>query len=233
MARCRNAARAIGANETRNLYADSAGRCQNPGCLKPVLVRAANSARVNVGEMAHIIAASLKGPRANSAIAPGLLALEQNLILLCLICHKIVDSQESAYPVELLRSWKNSHESRISNAFGARSFDRREEARSALEPFLRSNRATFEAFGPHSESSWDPLSDAVEIWRMRVREVIIPNNRMLLRVLDCNTHLLSPVEMMVLEKFRIHVDEFERKHVFGATSSMIPQFPDEMNSMLR
>ena len=232
MARCKNAARAIGSNEIRNLYADSAGRCQNPGCLKPVLVRAVNRMRVNVGELAHIIAASPKGPRANSALDPGVLALEGNLILLCLICHKIVDSQEVAYPVELLQSWKSSHEARILNAFGARSFDRREEARRVLEPLLRQNRATFEAFGPYSESSWNPLSDAVEIWATRVREVIIPNNRMILRLLDSNMHLLSPVETVVLERFRIHVDEFERKHVFGAISSSVPQFPEEMNELL-
>lgn len=233
MARCKNAARAIGANEIRNLYADAAGRCQNPSCLNPVLVKAANRARVIVGEMAHIIAASPKGPRANSVIDPSLLALEQNLILLCLICHKIVDSEAGAYPVELLKNWKSSHEARISTAFGACSFDRREEARSALESFLRSNQVTFEAFGPHSETAWNPLSDAVEVWRVRVREVIVPNNRMILKILDSNTHLMSSVEMVVLEKFRVHVDEFERKHVFGATSSLVPKFPEEMNEMLR
>lgn len=233
MARCKNAARAISSNEIRNLYADSAGRCQNPSCLKPVLVRTANKTRVNVGEMAHIIAASPKGPRANSAVDPSLLALEQNLILLCLICHKIVDSEEEAYPIELLKDWKSSHEARISTAFGAHSFERCEDARSAIESLLRSNRVTFETFGPHSETAWNPLSDAVEIWRVRVREVIIPNNRMILKVLDSNAHLLSSIEMMTLEKFRVHVDEFERKHVFGATSSSVPKFPEEMNEMLR
>lgn len=232
MVKCKNAARAIGANDVRNLYADSAGRCQNPSCLSLVLVRAVNNARVNVGEMAHIIAASPKGPRANSAINPSVLALEQNLILLCLICHKVVDSQEAAYPVELLRSWKSSHEERISGAFGVRSFDRREEARSVLEPYFRSNRATFVAFGPDSESSWNPLSDAVDVWRVRVREVIVPNNRMILRILDSNVHLLSSAEITVLEKFRIHVEEFERKHAFGATSSAVPRFPEEMNQIL-
>ncbi|MER6086462.1 hypothetical protein [Streptomyces bluensis] len=161
------------------------------------------------------------------------MALEQNLILLCPICHKIVDSEEEAYPVELLKNWKISHEDRIAAAFGACSFDRREEAHSALESFLRSNRVTFEAFGPNSETAWNPLSDAVEVWRVRVREVIIPNNRMILKVLDSNTHLLSSAEMMTLEKFRVHVDEFERKHVFGATSSSVPKFPEEMNEMLR
>ncbi|MFG2969885.1 hypothetical protein ACGFZS_42100 [Streptomyces sp. NPDC048288] len=182
--------------------------------------------------MAHIIAASPKGPRANSALDPRVLALEENLILLCLICHKIVDSQEVQYPVELLQDWKSSHEARISSAFGARSFDRREEARSVLEPILHQNRATFDAFGPYAESSWNPLSDAVEIWTTRVREVIIPNNRMILRVLDFNAHLLSSAEIMLLERFRIHVDEFERKHVFGAISSSVPQFPEEMNQLL-
>ncbi|OPF79308.1 hypothetical protein VT50_0216630 [Streptomyces antioxidans] len=232
MARCKNAARAIGQNDTRNLYADAAGRCQNPSCLNPVLVRAENSVRVNVGELAHIIAASPKGPRGDSVIDPSALALEQNLILLCLVCHKIVDSEESAYPVELLQTWKSSHEARISSAFGARAFDRCEEARYTLESYLRSNRSTFDAFGPNSESSWNPLSDAVDIWRVRVREVIIPNNRMILRLLDFNTHLLSSAELTVLEKFRVHVEEFERKHVFGAMSSSVPRFPEEMNEML-
>ncbi|MFF8031571.1 hypothetical protein [Streptomyces sp. NPDC016626] len=161
------------------------------------------------------------------------MALEQNLILLCLICHKIVDSEEDAYPVELLKKWKSAHEARISTAFGACSFDRREEARSAMESFLRSNRVTFETFGPYSETAWNPLSDAVDVWRVRVREVIIPNNRMILKILDSNTHLLSSGEMVTLEKFRVHVDEFERKHVFGAISSSIPKFPEEMNEMLR
>lgn len=65
-----------------------------------------------------------------------------------------------------------------------------------------------------------------------MREVIVPNNRMILRILDSNVHLLSSAEITVLEKFRIHVEEFERKHAFGATSSAVPRFPEEMNQIL-
>ncbi|MFD7732047.1 hypothetical protein ACFV6F_16870 [Kitasatospora phosalacinea] len=233
MAKCKNAARAIAANTVRNLYADAAGRCQNPECLSSVLIRAKNGIRVNVGEMAHIIAASNGGPRPNPQADPNDLALEENLILLCLKCHKLVDSQESAYPIDLLASWKSQHEDRISQAFGVHVFATRTEARSKVEHYLDRNRATFETFGPYSDSAGDPYSDAVEIWHKRIHDVIIPNNRILLAIADANVDLLDPDERRILEKFRIHAEEFERRHIFDTPSTATPRFPMEMNNIFR
>ncbi|MFD9355407.1 hypothetical protein [Streptomyces sp. NPDC060031] len=182
--------------------------------------------------MAHIIAASPQGPRASDYIEGEVLAQEDNLVLLCLVCHKIIDSEDSAYPPELLHGWKRLHSSRISDAFDARPLSDRVEARGAIERYLQSNRATFDGFGPNSETAGDPFSDAAEIWKVRVREVIIPNNRMILRIVDANSTLLRPDEVVTVERFRIHVEEFERRHVFDMPSTAVPQFPIGMNELL-
>lgn len=60
------------------------------------------------GEEAHIVARSAGGPRSGSYT--GDINGYDNLILLCSKCHKQVDDQVNAYPVDLLLQIKRDHE---------------------------------------------------------------------------------------------------------------------------
>ena len=64
---------------------------------------------VKIGEMAHIIGQSNDGPRGNEPYEEDRDSYD-NLILLCSICHTIVDNNIENYPVDELRTIKRDHE---------------------------------------------------------------------------------------------------------------------------
>src|SRR5947208_16940615 len=68
------------------LFAESGGYCQNPGCLEPLFVDT-GSDEIHIGEMAHVVGASQKAARGDSALADHERAHHSNLILLCPTCH--------------------------------------------------------------------------------------------------------------------------------------------------
>lgn len=90
----------------KKLYGLSAGLCNICKCN---LVED----NVVIGEMAHIIARSPKGPRGDNNKSQN--NTYDNLILLCPNHHKIVDTEPEKYPAGLLRDIKNKHESFIKN----------------------------------------------------------------------------------------------------------------------
>jgi hypothetical protein len=99
----------ISAKTRHALYAASRGLCYRPGCLEHVVV-VHNGLAVLVGQIAHIVAAVLSGPRGATEIEDrdGF----DNLIVLCGRHHKLVDdaATRAQYPPEVLRSWKAQRE---------------------------------------------------------------------------------------------------------------------------
>ena len=72
-----------------------------------------------LGQIAHIYAASDKGPRGK----PGLTDAEKNhpdnLLLFCPTHHVVVDGQHQTYPATLLFQWKEAHERKFKEGLGA------------------------------------------------------------------------------------------------------------------
>src|SRR4051794_37444653 len=89
------------------LFALSRNECAYPGCSNPIVADATefDDAAV-VGQMAHIVASSGRGPRGDAAFPPEELDREPNLLLLCGHHHALVDAQDSTFTVEQLRAWK-------------------------------------------------------------------------------------------------------------------------------
>ncbi|WP_290725115.1 NACHT domain-containing protein [Fibrobacter sp. UBA2449] len=110
MAQSYNKARNISQNTIKRLYGLSGNVCANPKCRNP-LVTEDNQ----IGEIAHICAASPDGPRYDSKMTDDERRSIDNLILLCETCNKLVDSNEKDYPVSLLKEWKNNHEGLVSS----------------------------------------------------------------------------------------------------------------------
>jgi hypothetical protein len=93
------------------LWSRSAGLCAFPDC-REILVRFSktDNGLYQIGEQAHLIARSLKGPRGK-----GLLALDardsyENHILLCPTCHAEIDTNQGDYPIDRLAAFKLEHE---------------------------------------------------------------------------------------------------------------------------
>lgn len=96
------------------LWAQSAGRCQFRGCGDHLFQDHLTLKFAKFGELAHIIGASVAGPRGSEEskkyeIDP------TNIIMLCSKHHTLVDKNQhvSTYTVELLREMKAEHENRV------------------------------------------------------------------------------------------------------------------------
>ena len=91
--------------DIKKLYSRSAGRCNI--CNMDLV-----EDKVQIGEMAHIIAKSYSGPR---GIQDTIDNSYDNLILLCPTHHTIVDKNPEKYTIEVLKSIKDKYEKDISN----------------------------------------------------------------------------------------------------------------------
>ncbi|KIX79308.1 hypothetical protein SF23_01180 [Streptomyces sp. MBRL 10] len=144
-------------------------------------------------------------------------------MLLCLNCHTIVDRAPEEYSVEVLREWKASHELRIAEALGVVRYARREQARSALVRLLDDNRRIWELYGPESPRAWQPETSSV--WFRNVRDVVLPNNSRILRILEVNYHLLTVAERPLVAEFSAHARALEQRHLGGVVDPSAPRFP--------
>lgn len=101
--------------EVIKLWTKAGARCEFPGCNKYLWRDDLTLSEANFGENAHVAARSLGGPRGNSSLPLSERNKAENLILLCLVHHKLIDSKEhrAEYPDELLYRYKQEHEERI------------------------------------------------------------------------------------------------------------------------
>jgi hypothetical protein len=105
------------------LFRRARARCSNPECRK-VTCEAHSEAdkAVNIGEAAHMTAASPGSFRYDPALSAEERKSADNGIWLCGTCAKLIDSDTQKYTVELLRKWKTI----------AEAGDERETARMAV-----------------------------------------------------------------------------------------------------
>lgn len=91
------------------LFARSGNQCAFPGCTNKFYLD-----DVYVGQKCHVEATSKGGPRYNvKRIEDGTVDDESNLILLCPIHHKVVDSCPETFTPAVLKNIKNKHETEV------------------------------------------------------------------------------------------------------------------------
>lgn len=148
------------------LYAKAAGRCSFPECRKVVVLeKTLGDKTKQVGKIAHIVAHSSKGPRADSTYPKDKLDTYENWLLLCPTCHDIVDAQVSKYSVSFLRQIKNEHESwiaeQLDQGMSEVSFAELEIAAKALESGKHSSTDDYQVIPPEEKIVKNGLSDSV------------------------------------------------------------------------
>ncbi len=211
------------------LFADSGGYCANPECWEEIFKTFDNEV-IHVAEIAHIISAGDKGPRADTNLTDEERSRYENLVLLCPTCHTIIDKAEDKFPEELILSWKRNHKEKLSAQFGIKVFSSRGEVREAIVPFFRENKFVFDKYGPNTDDRFNPESSMPAQWRNKIRTVIIPNNRKSLNLIDANRQLLRDEEFVVVEAFRQHINDFEAKHL-GNSEYNGEQFPPKLQTI--
>jgi hypothetical protein len=93
------------------LWGRAAARCEM--CNAPVSWHPQTKEDVNLAEAAHIIGFSEDGPRGEEELSDELAKDISNLMLLCRLCHKAVDTNKESYPVDRLSRMKFQHEQRV------------------------------------------------------------------------------------------------------------------------
>lgn len=217
----------------RLLWSRSGGFCQNTSCRVDFFTFFEDRSISSIEELAHIIARSDSGPRANQQLKKTMRDEYENIILLCPNCHTLIDKNPEQFPVELLLRWKSDHEKIIKDAFVVPIFNDRDSLSKEVHRYLRRNKQIFDVYGPYSEDKDSPLTDAEAAWVRHIHSDILPNNRQITKLLLGNEHLLKNYEKSVLEKFIIHQEAFEYNHVSGDKTASAPTFPKEMDSILK
>lgn len=105
--------RAIKPDNKLLLYVRAGGRCEFDGCNEYLLSHQLTHKTINLGQMAHVVAFSEKGPRGETDERPTDINNVDNLMLLCHRCHKLVDDHPEEYSRETLLNYKKAHEERI------------------------------------------------------------------------------------------------------------------------
>lgn len=229
--RCQNGRVRLGSTLQRYLWARSGAHCANPSC-RVYLFADVGELRVDVGELAHIIAASDYGPRSDSNLPAMRRAEADNVVLLCATCHTKVDKAPGFYTVEMLREWQRRHMVELENVFGAIEYATRAEAVEAAHRLLAQNRAVFDTYGPNRAQREGKLGNEwARQWRRKVREIIMPNNRRLLALYDRNRRLMNDREQEVVELLRQHVDDLEARHFRGTAEPGSVRFPTEVDTV--
>ncbi|MBU1368945.1 MAG: hypothetical protein KKC86_05525, partial [Bacteroidetes bacterium] len=94
----------------KRLFALSGNQCAFENCSNPLIDNS-----TILSEICHIEAAEEGAPRYNIDSNDEERRSFGNLILMCPNCHKKIDSDEIKYSVDLLKSWKTSHEDKYGN----------------------------------------------------------------------------------------------------------------------
>ncbi|WP_142266346.1 replication initiation negative regulator SeqA [Streptomyces sp. SLBN-115] len=99
----------------RTLALRAAFRCSNPSCGALTIGPGAGNTDIEMtGTAAHIYAAAPNGPRGTGGLTDAQRRAPLNGIWLCARCARLVDTNAGgAYPLSLLRGWRDLHEARI------------------------------------------------------------------------------------------------------------------------
>ncbi len=227
---CKSGRPELTRDEERSLFSESAGTCLI--CcttLFPGIPKRERS--LSVAERAHIVSHSDDGPRSDPTIPSAARSDPENLVLLCPTCHTKVDKASDSYPAEELRRQKQARQQAVARIGGTAIYSSREEARHETTRLLNRNRLLFEQYGPNTEDGSLDSTEAAIAWTHRVLNEIIPNNQLLIALVEVNEDLTTWSDRRAAELLRQHTDDLERKHSDGVISGPAKRFPIEAESL--
>lgn len=122
MASVKDVTRHIKPEVERELWGRAAARCQFSGHNRLLFKHEITQEPVNLAEKAHIYSFSQDGPRGWGPFKSSRTGINDlaNLMLVCDACHKLIDRDKEgqSYSADLLKKWKEDHETRVRIATG-------------------------------------------------------------------------------------------------------------------
>jgi HNH endonuclease len=219
---------AIAEKEVKLLWGRAAGYCSNPECRTKLSSLEDENNPFLLGEMAHIVARNVGGPRA--AAQPGA-DVYQNLILLCPTCHTKIDKAPGSFPIDLLSDWKAQHEAWVEQSLSGTNFETAIQLFKEIAGLLQENEYFFRKYGPMSEAATaDPNAAEFALWLERRLDVIVPNNRKIVALIERNCKLLDEQFQAVSLAFRDHALAYEQ-HIYNRMERY-PLFPKEFSEIV-
>lgn len=187
-----------------------------------------------MAERAHIIAHSDGGPRADPSLPAELRNDPENIVLLCPLCHTMADKAPESYPTDSLSRRKSIRREAVARIGGTPVFTDRGNARRAAERLLERNRLLFRQYGPNPKDGATSSKEEAMAWSERVVDEIVPNNRLLIALVDVNASLAVPADREAAELLRQHTDDLERKHATThAITGPAARFPKEAENLFQ
>lgn len=228
--------KSIATNITRKLWTQCGGFCQNPNCRKYLFAEVEDDV-VSLANVAHIIGHGKNGPRSEHELADYIDKDDiDNLIMLCLECHKIVDELENKFSVELMQAWKTDHEKKINSLFAFPQIHHERELLEQVNELLTENRLIFEEYGPFSKKVLQGGSgDAITIWRRRCLDTILPNNQRIVGLIEANKKNFSyPWEVYrKMMGYKLHADSFRDNCLLEKKVNDYKLFPREFDDFIK
>ncbi len=228
--------KSIPLNTARQLWGQCGSFCQNPSCNKP-LFRGVEEESVSLANVAHIIGHGNSGPRSDHELAEyidkdGI----DNLIMLCLECHKVVDELANRFTVEEMQSWKVAHARKITSLFSVPNISEERELLTEVNDLLEENETLFRECGPYSENVLGGLGgDGLKVWKKRCLDTILPNNQRIIALIENNKRNFPyPWDLYPkMFEYKIHADAFQDNCLTDQKVNDYKLFPRGFNHFVK
>lgn len=154
------------------LWGLSAARCAYPDCQQECVIEAtADDVSITIGKIAHMVAHSDDGPRADPTMPQEARDSYDNLLLLCGNHHDEVDGQPNTFTVDDLKRWKADQEAwvrdRLTEAIPEITSAELEVISQAIAAAPMPADASFELTAPAEKMMRNGLTDRVT-FKMRL-----------------------------------------------------------------
>lgn len=107
----------------------------------------------------------------------------------------------------------------------------RRSLKASIEPYFIENKEIFDVYGPMTDERYNPESEFPAIWRRKIQEFILPNNKKIVALIERDMHLLETWELEVFMRYKQHVNDFSAKHT-GLSLAGGLVFPPEIRTIL-
>jgi hypothetical protein len=138
----------------------------------------------------------------------------------------MADKSPESYPAELLLAKKAARAKAVAAVGGTPIFEKREDARRAVEVVLERNSVIFHTVGPSAVDGSLPSTEAANKWSRLVLDYIVPGNELIVAIVDLNPHLATTSDRSAAELLRLHTKDLAEKHREGTLTASARRFPE-------